>query len=263
VVIAEMKAQAFAERSRELGYSAQVFKIGRRTQACGYWTLSDQIADLADTIESRPGPLGLLATDTEHGWRAFNACLLRRIAMPDKVALVCAGEDAKLFDHVRPSITSIAQDTYRQGWVAAELLHRQMQGETDLPPLTLIPPIGVIERTSTDIFAYDDREVVAALRYIWDHVADQVSIDDVLEQVLVSASTLARKFRNTLGRTPGEEIMRSRVDTAKRLLTMTDLPLMRVALDSGFGHQSQLSRYIKQATGLTPLQLRGRESKGY
>lgn len=203
-----------------------------------------------------------MAADTEHGWRAVNAVELAGLRMPDDVALACAGEDAALFDLTTPSVTSMAQDTYAIGKVAGQTLARLMDGEAGLPPLTLIPPIGVVERASTDTYAYEDRVVAQAVRYIWDHVPDQITIEDLLERVHVSQSTLIRRFQKTLGKTPAEEIKRSRIETARKLLTTTDLPLAHVALDAGLGSQALMSRYIKQATGRTPLQLRRASAEG-
>jgi len=189
-------------------------------------------------------------------WAAVSACQIAGLAVPDEVAIVAAGEDARLFEHTRPPITSVRQDTRAIGWAAAALLDRRMRGETDLPTETLVPPIGIMERASTDIYAFDDADVVWALRYIWDHVADGVTIERVLDHVHVSASTLTRKFRAVLGRTPAEEIKRSRIETARRLVTETRMPLAEVAVASGLGSQSLLTRYIKEATGETPGRLR-------
>lgn len=55
-----------------------------------------------------------------------------------------------------------------------------------------------------------------------------------------------------------DEIRRSRVETAKRLLLTTDRPMARVAVESGLGAQSALTRAIREATGLTPSALRKR-----
>lgn len=259
-IYAHLRSAAFMRTAREAGCDVRCFYRGPRTIGRP-WRVEGEIADLADLLSAEAKPLGVMAVDNEHGWRAVTACRIANLRMPDQVALACAGEDQGLFEATQPSVSCVAQDTHRVGYEAARMLDIILQGGVP-PSLKVVPPIGLIERASTDVFAHDDADVVAALRYIWRHVADRVSIDDLLEHVHISASTLTRKFRATLGRTPAEEIKRSRVEAARRLLTTTDMPLARVAIESGIGSQSQLSQYIRQSTGLTPQQLRKRELWG-
>lgn len=247
-----LKVSAFCRRGRALGCRVAVFGGGGE-QHVG---LAEQLQAFGEWLRAMPKPIGLMGGNERRSWAAVSACQLAGLSVPDQVAIVAGGEDARLFEHTRPAISSVQQDTHAIGWTAASLLDRWMSGETDLPSETLVLPLGIVERASTDIYAYDDADVVAALRYIWDNVAAGVTIESVLERVPVSASTLTRKFRRVLGRTPAEEIKRSRVETARRLVASTEMPLAEVAVASGLGSQSLLSRYLKEATGHTPRALR-------
>ena len=136
-----------------------------------------------------------------------------------------------------------------------------MRGER-VPTRTLVPPEGVVRRESSDFLAIEDEEVAGAVQHIWQCVGDAVTVHGVCDHLHFSRNTLIRKFREALRRTPSDEVRRSWIDTAKRLLSATDLPLGRVALDSGYGQQPQLNRAVKAATGQTPAEYRLHHRRG-
>ena len=72
----------------------------------------------------------------------------------------------------------------------------------------------------------------------------------------VSRRVLDKKFQNHLGRTIHDEIMRTRLAEARRLLVETDHKLLVVAVRSGFAHAAQLCNLFKAAHGMSPMQYR-------
>jgi len=93
---------------------------------------------------------------------------------------------------------------------------------------------------------------------MWAEHDQHWSVEQIAEQLLVSKRTLHRRFLATLGRPPGEEIRRARVERARRLITTTDLLLVEIAVRTGYSSVSQLSRDIHRHTGLRPTRLRER-----
>jgi transcriptional regulator GlxA family with amidase domain len=59
-----------------------------------------------------------------------------------------------------------------------------------------------------------------------------------------------------VGRSPGDELRRLRIDQAKRLLLETDLPIAQVALRCGYRRPERLSAHFHQVTGQSPRQFR-------
>jgi len=249
------KTHGFEKRATEARVPCSVLLRGPRTLRANYWRLEDQVADLGEFMLRRPRPLGLMATDPTHSLRALAACREHGLRVPDDVAVICAHEEDVLFENVRPSLTGMLEDQPGIGRTAVEVLERVFGGQPT-PRVHRLPPVAVNARQSTDVLAVDDDEVRAAVRYIWGHVAAGVAVEDVLDHVVTSRSTLRRKFLAALGRNPGEEIRRSRVETARRLLTTTDTPLPQVAAASGFRVASVLSREVRRATGQSPSELR-------
>ena len=143
-------------------------------------------------------------------------CLEAGIAVPEQVAIVGTNNDELLCETAWPPLSSIVGDFARVGYVAAQLLDRMIRGETLSPEdrLVLLPPLGVMQRQSTDVLAVKDSDVADAIRFIREHACDPCSVKHVLHAVPVARRWLERQFLSQLGRTPHDEITRVRIETA-------------------------------------------------
>ena len=72
----------------------------------------------------------------------------------------------------------------------------------------------------------------------------------------MSAFHFLRLFRNVLGVTPHQYLVRSRLRHAARLLADDDRPVTDVAFDVGFGDLSNFVRTFHRAAGVSPLRFR-------
>ena len=155
-----------------------------------------------------------------------------------------------------PPLSGVAVAAEQIGHQAADLLARLMRGRRPPKSPAFVPPVAVVTRRSTDTLAMDNPRLVQAVAYIRSHAAQPILVEDVAGRVGVSRRQLERLFRETLGRTPGAEIQRLRLERAKELLAQSDLPVAEIAATSGFGTAEYLATLFKQATGLTPLRYR-------
>ena len=121
-----------------------------------------------------------------------------------------------------------------------------------------IEPVHVVTRLSTDVLAVEDPDVAAALRYIRVHVRTSVGVADVVGHCSASRRVLEKRFRSTLGRTIHDEISRVRTALVTDILTETRMPISQIARELDFPDVAHLSRYFRNATGLSPLQYRKR-----
>jgi AraC family transcriptional regulator len=100
------------------------------------------------------------------------------------------------------------------------------------------------------------RQIKLVKDYIEAHLSENLSLEDLARQLDFSPYHFMRLFRQATGQSPYQFILWRRVERAKTLLQKTELPLAQVALESGFAHQSHLSRVFKQHLGLTPKSFR-------
>lgn len=89
-------------------------------------------------------------------------------------------------------------------------------------------------------------------RYVRQHLAEKISLDDVAEHVHLSRSYVSSMFHQQTGEGLFEYIQRLRLERACELLRETDEPLCDVAALCGFEDQSYFTRAFRKAHGLTP-----------
>ncbi|HCD32119.1 MAG TPA: XylR family transcriptional regulator, partial [Phycisphaerales bacterium] len=107
-----------------------------------------------------------------------------------------------------------------------------------------------------DIKRLDDPQLAQALRFLPDHAPEPITMEDVLNELQLSRRSLERKCRNLLGRSPLQELIRVRIQMAQNLLCQTQLPISRIAQQSGFASSKQFCTMFHKKTDMTPTDYR-------
>jgi LacI family transcriptional regulator len=204
-----------------------------------------------------PTPCGLLAVSDYRARQALDACRREGIKVPEEVAVIGVDNEQVICEHAYPTLSSVARNDRLEGFRAAALLDRMIQGDDIANRVAPIPPLQVIERESTATFAVTDSRLRAALTYLHDRIEEPISIDDVTRHCDVSRRWLEYAFRDTLGDTPYQYLRRQRLLYAKRLLA--DEPRTRIysiAQRTGFSSAKQLTIAFHQMFGVSPREFR-------
>lgn len=90
------------------------------------------------------------------------------------------------------------------------------------------------------------------LTWIVEHLADELSVDELARRAMVSPRTLMRRFKALTGATPVDWILRQRIQLAQRLLETTDLPVELVAERAGFGSAVTMRHHFAQRVHTSP-----------
>lgn len=101
-----------------------------------------------------------------------------------------------------------------------------------------------------------DNPVTVAQSFVASHYAERIGIEDIARAANVSASYLTRLFRQTVGTSPHDYVVRFRITQAKQLLAETDLPVSDIASKSGFSSTSNFSYRFSAVTGISPRSYR-------
>jgi LacI family transcriptional regulator len=195
-------------------------------------------------------------------WQAAKLCIdvfESGLHVPDDVAILSSGNNSNVCQSCIPTISSLDIDEEGHLHTACDWLEKLMKGEALPENPIMIPPKGVIERESTNILATSDRVVAEALRYIWDHLQNDLSVDDIADVVGLSTSQLQRRFRTALGRSVVQELLRKRLDEARHLLRATNLPIADIGPKLGFHSDSYFYRSFRKRFGMTPAQYRRKQ----
>ena len=95
--------------------------------------------------------------------------------------------------------------------------------------------------------------------YIADNLARRISVAELAHVACLSPSHFHAQFKDSVGLTPHQYLLKARLDRATRLLRGSGLPLVRIAEECGFSSQSALTTAMRRYLGLTPKRLRGSE----
>ena len=96
--------------------------------------------------------------------------------------------------------------------------------------------------------------------WIAEHLTLDLGVPALAEQAGMSERSFVRHYRADTGQTPARAIELIRVETARRLLSDTGIPIKRVAVQCGFGSEETLRRSFLRAMGVTPQAYRERFS---
>jgi LacI family transcriptional regulator len=253
-----LRQQGFAQAISGAGLNCHAFVDGRAKQTSG----ERANARLETWLQQLPKPIGILAADDARALQLLAACRKLAIPVPQSVAVVGVDNDEVFCDLADPPLSSVALATQRIGYEAGRMLDRLMAGATVANDCLLIPPATVVPRRSSDLPAVIDPDVAAAVRYIVLHVRDQLRVADVLREVAISRSTLDRRFRKLLRRTPAAEIRNAQIAEARHLLEDTDESMEKIAIAAGFSNSKQFGNTFRRITGVTPTAYRRRARRG-
>jgi LacI family transcriptional regulator len=233
----------------------------RTSQAAFADSSERQTAAIAVWLRSLPRPLALFTANDLWGFELLQAAREAGLHVPADVAVLGVDNEELLCEIAHPPLSSIRIGAEQIGRTAVTLLDDLLRRKTHRPEMSLVAPIEVVTRQSTDVLAVDDADVALALRHIRQHAVEGLSVKQLLDAVAVNRRTLERRFVSVLGHTPLEEIRRVRLDRSKVLL-QTDLPIYQVARQSGFATPEYLATSFVKATGMTPTAYRRQFTPG-
>jgi LacI family transcriptional regulator len=193
-----------------------------------------------------------MACNDEFARSIAELCRLHEIRLPDEVALIGADNDELVCELTSPSLSSVAFAAEQGGYDAAEVLDRWMIQKKASTSSIQVQASRLVARSSTNILAIDDEEVVKAIRFIRESNHAVISVGDVVESTLLSQWTLNHRFRDRLGHPILKEVNHQRAAHIARLLVDTGLPIEAIAQDLGYETQSHLARFFRRETGMTP-----------
>ena len=254
-----------AEHHRMSGFHAAVAAAGKRFHHLDFMQQPrsrsldhDLVPWLREELSALPKPLAVMGWYDGHALPVMRACAEMDVAVPEQVA-VLGVDNHRIACELGPvPLSSVDRDKPTQGYEAAALLDRMMQGEAEPGAAVHVPPTGVVTRRSSDILAIQHPDVAKALRYVRDHFRKPIGVEDIVAVTDTSRRTLYELFRRHLGRTIRDELVRLRVRETRRLLTDTDQKLLAIAQQTGFRDGQHLTRVFTQATGESPTAYRKR-----
>ena len=216
--------------------------------------------DLSKWLKRLPKPIGVFCCDDLRASHVLAACHLLRLSAPSDVAILGVDDDPMFCMFTTPRLSSIDPGAPAIGRAAASALAKMLSEKNarENPPQVIIPPKGIVERASTNIYPHAPQWFTDALAFIRSNATKGISASDVFRHVGFSRTLVERTFRDNIATSVQRQIAETRIEEAKKLLSHTSLPIKEVAARTGFSTLEYLSRAFSTATGLTPSDWRER-----
>ena len=112
--------------------------------------------------------------------------------------------------------------------------------------------VGLLLQQVRSASAFIPSWLVRSREMIEDCFASQLTVAELAVTAGVHPVYLARAYRRHFGCSPGEYMRRCRLLHVHRLLANSDLPLVEVALRTGFSDQSQMTKCFTSMFGISP-----------
>jgi LacI family transcriptional regulator len=245
------RARSYTQKLAESGMKSVVYDPihSKRGHVSG-----PAVRAIAQWLKSLTKPVAIMAANDDRALEITLACKMADLDIPDDVSILGVDDDELICDLSRPPLSSIRLSTEMAGYRAAEMLYTIMQHKPIRPADRRIDvtPLYVVTRNSTDILAIEDSDVAAAIRYIRDHARKNISVGDVVNEVMLSKRTLQQRFKKVRGHSIHNEIKRVRVDVLARMLLDTHLSISRIAESLQFPDVAYLSNWFKHEMGMSP-----------
>jgi LacI family transcriptional regulator len=258
----DVRSRAFQEQLTQHGLDCAIYQPPEFSQNAQSIELEKRgllFQDhLARWIKSLPRPVGIMACNDIRGQQVMNACRRLDLLVPEEVAVIGVDNDELFCELSDPALSSVALDTLRTGYEAAALLQEMMDGQKPPTQPILVPPLGIVARRSTDVFATSDRQLAAGARFLREHFSDAITVNDIARAAGMSRRVFEKRFVSQFGHAPKAEVLRLRLNRAQELLLDTDWTLAQIAAVCGFKHSEYLHAFFTQKIGMTPGKFRAR-----
>lgn len=99
-------------------------------------------------------------------------------------------------------------------------------------------------------------ELLALRKEIYAHPEYDWSVRKMAEKICVSEPYFQELYKNSFGTACGADVINSRIEAAKLLITDTALPIAEIGEKCGYNSSVHFSRQFKQITGYSPVEYR-------
>lgn len=105
-----------------------------------------------------------------------------------------------------------------------------------------------------------DARLTEVIRLMENTVNEPLSMEDITARVGVSTRHLERVFRKVFNDTPARFYKRLRVKRARAMIEESLLPMIDIAVATGFGSCTTMTKAVKGEYGVTPSKMRERKN---
>jgi LacI family transcriptional regulator len=251
---AQEREHAFRSLMRDDNMEAEIFR-GCETSALAW---DDSVQGQIAWLHSLPKPVGIIAVTDARARQLLQACTIAGLAVPEQVALIGIDNDPMVRMLASIPLSSVIQGAQEMGRTAAHLLDQMLHGVRLGGTRIHVPPSGINVFASSQHQPLRHPHVMRGQHFIRRYACQGIKTDQVAEYVGVSRSSLETYFRQELGCSVHDAILRFKLEAAKAGVEDPSRSIADVALDCGFTSPQYMHMVFKRELGCTPRGYRER-----
>lgn len=249
------REHGFVDQLGQAGLKCAVLRL-KEPPEFGPLSLGATDLEILDWVKALPRVTALLAHNDSFAFRVSQLCFDADIPVPEHLAIMGVHNDRLICGVGRPPLSSVEFFGQREGWEAARLLGGLLDRTINPGTMVKMPVSRIVTRQSTDLLAIDSPSMAKALRLISNRATQGISIDDVARHAGMNRRALERRFQSLLGRSPGMEIQRIRLEHVRHLLAHGNSSMDEIAHACGFCDARWMSVVFRKSEGTTPSDYR-------
>ena len=102
----------------------------------------------------------------------------------------------------------------------------------------------------------NSKHISVCKEYIYSHIKERITVEDLADVLGVSASYLSRLFKKETGDSVSTYIRRQKIEMSKNLLQYSDYSMIEIANRLSFSSQSHFIQQFRETVGMTPKKYR-------
>ena len=204
---------------------------------------------------SLPKPVAVFCCNDLRAYHLLVACADDGIDVPREMAILGADDDKVLCTFSNPPLSSIDTNPVELGRTAARMLDEAIAARSKgshHPDCVLHPPRRVVERTSTAFYQVRTPWLSDALVIIRRRLGDGLNASELCRRLGYSHTTVNKAFRDEIGVSIQQYIMRQRRERACRLLLETERTAASIAKECGYPSAQYFAHAFAAHFGTTP-----------
>lgn len=219
---------------------------------------------LGPWLRRLPHPCGVFAVTDRIAENVLTAAAVEGLSVPDEIAVIGVDNDEDLCQMATPTLTSVATDWEKGGYLTGSALASEMSRPGEGPRRLSFGELGLVRRGSTTPGAVRvDSRVAEASVFIREHACEGIGVMDVVRRLGCSRRLAEMRYLQATGHSIFAEIRDAQFARVLVLLARRDVPVGVIADMCGWKSPVALRQYFERRTGLSLQDWRSREQIGF
>lgn len=157
-----------------------------------------------------------------------------------------------------PEVTRLMSALYHEVTSSPQASSLYLQGVGQALAVHLARRYGDGGEPSRHVNALPAYKLHKAISTLQTEMGSAFSLDRLASEAGMSVSHFSRLFKKATGQSPSQYFIHLRMEAARELLLESDLSILNIALEVGYGSPSYFAHLFRRHTGITPREYRHR-----